>query len=388
MRGAEHAVWERDFPVRYLLVQEDADGEEQYWGRCAGVEGMFVDKAPPPREVLTLRGCTPEGPLRDALLSDGTGTGLLGDLCVEVWDEEQPLQWWTLVDTVVLAHRPHRSDPALVDVVVGAGVEEENAWEHTRPAQPVFKVFAGTTAGTTPAGQCLDVEGLFASRCGRGPVPMHLVGCEPAEPLRTVLSRRRKWDRDWVGLWALDRHGRVMHRHNVDLRIEKSRPSVLGTDLLDITLTDGGDQRPLVARPIWETWYRGVPSVRNQWAPYTTEGRYEWLELTATGVGERRPDLSGGVHRLDGRFVTDEPGLHCAMAEALVGPGGYFGREWNAFRDCLGGGFGIAAPFTLIWHDSHIARQAFTDDMSGEGLTYFEEIVQLLERRGATVELH
>ncbi|MGW7205627.1 hypothetical protein [Streptomyces sp. NPDC054837] len=38
------------------------------------------------------------------------------------------------------------------------------------------------------------------------------------------------------------------------------------------------------------------------------------LELTATGVGERRPDRSGGVHRLDGRFVSDEPGLHCAMA--------------------------------------------------------------------------
>ncbi|MER6183881.1 hypothetical protein [Streptomyces sp. NPDC001652] len=75
------------------------------------------------------------------------------------------------------------------------------------------------------------------------------------------------------------------------------------------------------------------------------------------------------------------------MAEALVGPGHYFGREWNAFRYCLGGGFGIAAPFTLVWHDSHIARQAFADDVSGEGLTYFEEIVQLLERRGATVEL-
>ena len=70
-----------------------------------------------------------------------------------------------------------------------------------------------------------------------------------------------------------------------------------------------------------------------------------------------------------------------------MGPGGYFGREWNAFRDCLGGGFGTAAPFTLIWHDSPIARLAFADDVSGEGLTYFEEIVQLLERRGATVEL-
>ncbi|MFE1764845.1 hypothetical protein ACFW81_11575 [Streptomyces angustmyceticus] len=31
------------------------------------------------------------------------------------------------------------------------------------------------------------------------------------------------------------------------------------------------------------------------------------------------PDRSGGTYSLDGRFVTDVPGLHCAMAEALVG---------------------------------------------------------------------
>ncbi|MES5820490.1 barstar family protein [Streptomyces sp. RG80] len=387
MRVAEHAVWGRDVPVRYLLVQEDLDGVEEYWGRCAGVEGLFVDKVPPRREVLTLRGCTPEGALRDALAPDGAATALLGDLCVEVWDEEQPLQWWTLVDTVVLAHRPNRKDPALVDVVLGAGVEPETAWAHTLPTVPAFKVFAGTTASALPAGPCQDVEGLFVPRHGPPPVPMHLVGCEAAEPLRALLGRRRRHDRDWVQLWALDRHGRVMYRHSVYLRIETARPSVLGTDLLDITLTDGGDQRPLLARPVWETWYQGVPTAPNQWAPLTTEARHEWLELTATGAREQHPDRTGGVHHLDGRFVTDHPGLYCALAEALVGPGNYFGREWNAFRDCLGGGFGIAAPFTLVWHDSHIARRTFEDDVSEEGLTYFEEIVQLLEQRGATVDL-
>ncbi|MER6694301.1 barstar family protein [Streptomyces minutiscleroticus] len=43
-------------------------------------------------------------------------------------------------------------------------------------------------------------------------------------------------------------------------------------------------------------------------------------------------------YHLDGRFVTDVPGLHCAIAEALLGPGRYFGREQNAFEDCLCGG--------------------------------------------------
>ncbi|MFK0261884.1 barstar family protein [Streptomyces angustmyceticus] len=114
MRVADQAAWDRDFPVRHLLVREDEDGETEYWGRCAGVEGLFLDKVPPPREVLTLHGCTPTGALRDALSPAGERTGLLGDVCVEVWDEQQPLQWWTLIDTVVLACRPNRGDPALV----------------------------------------------------------------------------------------------------------------------------------------------------------------------------------------------------------------------------------------------------------------------------------
>ncbi|MCT9006845.1 hypothetical protein ACWGKW_19555 [Streptomyces sp. NPDC054766] len=97
------------------------------------MEGLFLDRVPPPREVLTLRGCTPDGAFSDALSQAGKATGLLGDVCVEVWDHQGPVQWWNLVDTVVIAHRPSRTDPSLVDVVVGAGVEEEHAWSATPP---------------------------------------------------------------------------------------------------------------------------------------------------------------------------------------------------------------------------------------------------------------
>ncbi|MFE5938650.1 barstar family protein [Streptomyces sp. NPDC056470] len=102
-----------------------------------------------------------------------------------------------------------------------------------------------------------------------------------------------------------------------------------------------------------------------------------------------RPDRFGGKHHLDGRFVTDVPGLHCAMAEAPLGPGPYFGREWNAFKDCLGGGFGVAPPFTLTWHDSEVASRALEDVVanSEEVLSYCEDIVRILERCGVTVVL-
>ncbi|WP_156056516.1 hypothetical protein [Streptosporangium roseum] len=49
----------------------------------------------------------------------------------------------------------------------------------------------------------------------------------------------------------------------------------------------------------------------------------------------------------------------------------------------------MAGTFTLIWHDADIARRALADVVSDpdERLSYFEDIVQLLERFGVTVVL-
>ncbi|MDX3098831.1 barstar family protein [Streptomyces sp. ME19-03-3] len=377
--------------MKYLLVREDEDGVEQLWGKCAGVEGMFVDPVPPPREVLTLRGCRPDGPLSNVLADPDVSPRGLGDVCVEVWDDEQPVQWWTLIDAVVVAHQPHPTDPSRYDIVVGAGVRNEESFFEV-PAAPRFELFAGTTVAAASAGRCSAVDGLFKPRADPAPVPMELIGCEPAEPLLAALRRPRAWERDWATLLVLDRHGAVMASRPVGLAIAGARPSVLGGTLVDIGLTDGGDDRPSpVARLIWEKWYQGAPTEPNMWAPYDAQGRAAWLDLTtrAWRVPLRQPDRSGGEHHLDGRFVTDVPGLHCAIAEALLGPGRYFGREWNAFRDCLCGGFGVAPPFTLVWHHSEVARRALADvvgDPQGQ-LSYFEDIVQLLERRGVTVLL-
>ncbi|GAB2602654.1 hypothetical protein GCM10027168_39660 [Streptomyces capparidis] len=104
----------------------------------------------------------------------------------------------------------------------------------------------------------------------------------------------------------------------------------------------------------------------------TRPGRTDPAASTTSTAGSPRP-----------------PGLDCALAEALLGPGRYFGREWHAFKDCLAGGFGVAPPFTLVWHDSQIARRALADvveDPEGR-LSYFEEIVRLLQRCGVTLAL-
>ncbi|MFJ7193923.1 MULTISPECIES: barstar family protein [unclassified Streptomyces] len=391
MRIADNATWDRVFPVKYLLVQEDEDGVEQLWGRRAGVEGFFVDPVPPPREVLTLRGCRPDGLLSKVLVEPDVSPRGLGDVCVEVWDDEKPVQWWTVVDAVVVAHQPQPAAPERYDIVLGGGVRNEESFFEL-PTAPHFELFAGTTVAAASAGRCSGVDGLFKARVDPAPVSMELIGCEPAEPLLAALPRPRRSERDCAYLLVLDRHGAVMASRSVDLAITGARPSVLGGTLVDITLTGGGDDRAsLAARPIWAEWYQGSPTEPNLWAPYGSQGRAAWLDLTtrAWRVPAARPDQSGGEHHLDGRFVTDVSGLHCAIAEALLGPGRYFGREWNAFKDCLGGGFGVAPPFALTWHDSEIARCAPADVVEDpeDTLSYFEDIVRLLERCGVTVVL-
>ncbi|HEX6523727.1 MAG TPA: barstar family protein [Streptosporangiaceae bacterium] len=382
MRSEDHAAWEREFPVRYLLVQEDDDGEEQLHARCAGVEGLFADPVPFPREILTLRGCTPEGMLREAVTRPGA-TQLLGEVGVEISDDQRPAQWWTLADTVVIAHQPSRADLALTDITVAAVVKQDDDGE--LPASPQFELFAGHDT----VGRCLRVDGLFTS-CGPPPIPVQLIGCEPAEPLAAAMRGPQEWYQHYTRLWALDRAGRMMESVPVGGDILYVRPSVLGGTLIDLTLADAWYHPPLAARPVWEAWYQGVPSALNQWAPYSAQGREAWHGLAFHNTtATRGADRSGGVYHLDGRYLTDVPGLHCAIGEAFNGPGGYYGREWQGLNDCLGGGFGAVPPFTLIWHDAAVARQALADvygDLEGK-LPYVDDLIQLLERYGVTVDL-
>ncbi|GAA0956250.1 hypothetical protein GCM10009554_65410 [Kribbella koreensis] len=374
-------TWQHALPLRFLLVAVDADDEEQLWASCTAAEGLFVEPPSPPREVLTVRGCKPDGAFKEALAAAEASYQGLGDVGVDVWDGDQPVQWWTLKDVAVLAQLPDSGDSGLYDLVIGAGVVPD-ADSCRPPKAPGFELFApGQTVGGS---RCSAIDGLFRSRPDPAAVPLELIGCEPTE-----LLLGRADTSGWGRLLVLDRDGAVMAAVALGLDIAEVRPSVIGAAFVDITLTDGGDERPLPAvRPIWDRWYESPPAEPNLWAPYDSQGRSAWIELSthAWRTPPPGPDLSGGEYHLDGRFVTDHPGLHCAMAEALLGPGSYFGRERNAFSDCLCGGFGVVPPFTLNWHDSDVARQAFAGGR-GERLTYFEEVVRLLERYGVTVVL-
>ena len=108
------------------------------------------------------------------------------------------------------------------------------------------------------------------------------------------------------------------------------------------------------------------------------------------GCRRPRPDRPAGhAYEIDGRHITDEPGLHLALGEAVNGPGGYFGGCLDALADCLRGTFGYTAPATLLWRDAGTAREHLSRVLTADGLPrdLFAEALGVLKGGGMRVIL-
>jgi RNAse (barnase) inhibitor barstar len=67
---------------------------------------------------------------------------------------------------------------------------------------------------------------------------------------------------------------------------------------------------------------------------------------------------------IDGAEVTGLESFWQVIGEAVNGPGGYFGRNLDAFADCLAGGFGTPddGDFVIEWRDHERSRRALGRD--------------------------
>ncbi|MEU8437652.1 hypothetical protein AB0F18_33100 [Streptomyces sp. NPDC029216] len=390
-------TWERALPLKYVLVSEEWDGELTVWARCAGVDGLFVDPAPR-RERLTLVGCAPTGRLLKAAERsrrrpgepvDLGALGLIVDFPVPGADpggdpfDAYGDDHWELLAPVLVGCGPSGEDASLFDLVVEA--EVDGPVRRGEPADAEWRLFNGPGGGSL--GGCRRVEGLYGDRPFPASPPLRLIGCEPGESLLRRLVRPRG-DGDRVALLAVDRSGRVMrHPEPMPLRVLASRPSVLGGALVDLWLAEGPADRPVpAARPVWEAWFEGPPAEPGAWAAFPSEGRAEWAAFTAARQDAGRP-LPGPVRHLDGRHVTDVPGLLCAIGEAVAGPGGHYPQCWHTLRGCPCGGDRPPSPFTLVWHEAGVARSALaavTVDTAGE-TPYVDDVLRLLAGVGVTV---
>ncbi|ORT59722.1 hypothetical protein [Streptomyces sp. CB03238] len=200
-------------------------------------------------------------------------------------------------------------------------------------------------------------------------VPMRLLGGVPGAALLKGMERDDDFEvRGWLELF--DRTGRPMRSTLTNWYVTSWEPSSHGHGLVNLTVDcDEDDRPPLAARRVYDLWADGPPRDKNLWTELGADGRREWLRLALdnhTGRAQGAP--AGGTYHLDGRDVTDETDFSCALGEAVNGPG-------------------AKAPFTLVWHDAHVARRCLGQSPLVRARPTFEELVDLLVEQGVEVVL-
>ncbi|KAB2341397.1 hypothetical protein F8566_42320 [Actinomadura rudentiformis] len=58
----------------------------------------------------------------------------------------------------------------------------------------------------------------------------------------------------------------------------------------------------------------------------------------------------------------------------------------DSLSDCLCGGYGTAGRFTLVWNDFDVARRSWTPEPSDPPVPSLDEVLDVLQRGGVTVE--
>jgi RNAse (barnase) inhibitor barstar len=277
---------------------------------------------------------------------------------------------------LVLAQRPSLTVPGTVDIDLDGFVRVDDCTDAVvRPSDVTEFVLTGRDE--VPYGRCRDVTGVFREQAAP-PVPqVRLLGCRPETPLLTALgavgrstnaTQRQRRIRAEVYAVAADGTAARVIDAVISGTVEVGEPSRVGAGLLDVTVdSDPREPLPTGILGILKHWYTGRPTEKNLWIGYDRQLRHHWAGV-ALGYHCGVPDRPAATtYDLDGRFVTDIEGFYCAMGEAINGPGGYFGWNLDALRDCLRGGFGAQTPFRLVWHDSTTARDTLLPATTGSG---------------------
>ncbi|TGZ15387.1 hypothetical protein DV517_03600 [Streptomyces sp. S816] len=352
--------------TRYTLTDPENGGA---FGVCAEVEGLFGDCG---RGTYELFGWVPRAQVR----------GWVGD---RVWlvPDDEALGPWLLED----AESPGLRRSPGTDSLVLTGLDDcEGPPEGHRGRVRVHD-------GRRWLGSCREFTRVLPAAEPSAP-RLVLRGLAPAERLRAALSKgtRRALDLGEAALEIRDDQGEPLTERLLHGKVLAWRPSGYGTELIDLEL-DGSLCTPVpeYARPVRERWLAGPPDTPGAWTGLGTRQRGAWLDLVRERGCRRTPRdrAAGHAYELDGRYITDTPGLHLALGEAVNGPGGYFGGCVAALADCLRGTFGHTAPATLLWRHAATARAHLSRALTPDGDPYdlFTVVLETLADGGMDVTL-
>ncbi|MGI5420975.1 barstar family protein [Actinomadura luteofluorescens] len=343
-------------PGRYTLTDSE---HGHVWGTCPTVDGLFGN---PRRGTYELFDWVPER----VELPHWLGS--------RVWlvPTDDSLDPWLLEDAESARQFP--------DSLVLTGLDDY----HGPPEAYTGPIRVHN--GHEWLGSCREFVRIVPD--GQAAPPLVLRNLVPSERLRAALNKgtRRALDLGEAVLEIRDDHGVPLAEHVLWPKISTWH----GSDLVDLELVAASFTLvPEYARPLWERWFTGPPAAEGAWAGLDTRRRAAWLDLVRER-GCRHPDRDrppGHTYVLDGRHVTDEPGLYLALGEAVNGPGGYFGGCLDALADCLRGNFGYTSPATLLWNDASTARAHLSQGLIPEGRPWdlFTATLEVLAEGGMHV---
>ncbi|WP_405786991.1 barstar family protein [Streptomyces sp. NBC_00029] len=242
-----------------------------------------------------------------------------------------------------------------------------------------------------------EAEGLFT------PLPeeegarrVRLSGCLPQGGLLKSLdhigSRRATAGSAWWDLLDSDRAAMGSYFVN-EVTVTDARPSAHGAGRVDLALTLWCENAMPGADRVWDLIRAGRLDRTGMWHELAPQDRQAWLSVALWSREYRRRGKTdapaGRVFTVDGRHIVDIGSFYCAIGEAVGGPGGYFGWNLDALDDCLSGGWGAAAPFTLRWDHSAEARARLAERVptgGGEG-SLFDLLLEIFEARRVDVVL-
>ena len=138
------------------------------------------------------------------------------------------------------------------------------------------------------------------------------------------------------------------------------------------------------------------PQICGTWIALDAVGRKAWLLQArdyhfAHGFTAAQARTAHRPITLDVAPIDDLTSFFCALGEAVNGPGGYFGLTLRALEDCLIGGFGAEAPWTLhvtdegrlrrVLGSAELAawaqqRSSSSDYLDDEGRIWLDEAVR------------
>ncbi|WP_058043104.1 barstar family protein [Streptomyces roseifaciens] len=356
--------------ARYTLTDTE---HGHVWGTCDEVEGLFGEFQ---RGTYELFGWVPEGPE----VRDWVGN--------RVWlvPEDEELDAWLLEDVERLDVESPGRRPGANGLVLTGQDDYEGPPEGYRGTVRVHD-------GHRWLGSCREFTRVLTPE--QAAPLLVLRGLAAGEELRRVLATgtRRALDLDETALEIRDDRGEPLTDRLLWPTVRDWRPSALGTDLIDLELDCSSLYPPIPehARPIRDRWLAGPPNSPGAWVGLDSRQRLAWLDIVRErGCRLKRQDRPAHhAYELDGRHITDDPGLYLALGEAVNGPGGYFGGCLSALDDCLRGTFGYTAPATLLWRDAATAREHLSHALTPDGRPYdlFAEVLDSLAEGGMHVTL-